>query len=189
MPNPSSARAKKILGDLVDAAIGARTHFDMWWAQVHTAKLEPKYFQAMNAHSDFFLASQNAHYKAMFVDFALLFDGTKSTSSISAYLRVIQESMGASKFKQLKADFDALKRRAKPLIEVRHSTVAHINVNLTEKEFFAALDMTWDEIRGVINDAVAFIACLADSSPGQLSIPSEGRMERATIRLLKSVKL
>ncbi len=189
MHSRSCSRAAKILNDLIDAAIGAKMHSDIWWAQMHAVKLNPQLLQVMNRHSDFFRASQDAHYKAMFVDFALLFDNTRGVSSIAAYLRVVQGNIAESRLAQLRTEFENLQKLAVPLIKVRNVTVAHVNADTTEAEFFKALGITWNEIRNAINGAVAFVACIADSNPGQIGIPRDGRLEEATILLFEAVRI
>ena len=78
----------KILADLISSATGAKTHYEVWWAQVNEAI--PQYVRTMNEHSDFFLASRDAHYKAFMIDISCLFDKRSDSSSLPNYLPLIR---------------------------------------------------------------------------------------------------
>lgn len=180
----------KILDDLVQAAIAAKTHFQMLWAQKHTAMLQPDLRRTMNTHSEFFLASQDAHFKAIFVDFALIFDKRKDVSSASNYLRLTKDSMPKAEWAALNNEYIVLRQRVKPVVQVRHDAIAHVSAELTEKDVFERLGFTWDEIRAAVDDAATFVTHLAGhQSAGQLGIPRDKRLEEATLRLLATLKI
>ena len=175
----------KILEDLVVSATGVKAHFDVWWAQVSEAK--PKYASAMNKHSDFFRASQDAHYTAFFIYLAHLFDKRPDVSSIPKYLELIKAETAPERFLQLESDYNALTARATPLVKVRHKRVAHVDVKLSEKDIFAEINLTWDEIRKIIYDVASFVDDLhvVPSGCGKRGIPRDGRLSEATLHLFE----
>lgn len=175
----------KIIGDLVDSAIGAKAHFEIWWAQASEAK--PHLLRAMNAHSDFFRASYNAHYTAFFVNFAHLFDPRPDLSSITTYFSAIRATADPAALVLLEAEFAKLSARARPLVIARHKTVAHVDSRLTEKDVFAPLNITWDEVRDTIYDSVEFVAKLASAGSGSLGIPRDRRLIEATLKMIKAL--
>ena len=180
--NPS-----KLLSDLISSATGAKAHYDMWWAQVNEAK--PQFVHLMNEHSDFFLASQDAHYTAFFVHIAHLFDKRADSSSLPTYLDAIRNQTNPARMQLLEARYADLAIRAAPLITVRHKTVAHIDARLTEKDVFSPLNITWNQVRNVIYDTALFVAELAGvDQPGEVGIPRDGRLGEATMRILGALR-
>ena len=180
-------KPSKLLADLLSSATGAKAHYDMWWAQVNEAK--PEFARLMNEHSDFFLASQDAHYTAFFVHIAHLFDKRADSSSLPTYLDAIRGQTDPARMQSLEARYAALAVRAAPLITVRHKTVAHIDARLTEKDVFAPLNITWNQIRSVINDTALFVTELTGAAqPGEVGIPRDGRLGEATMRLLGALR-
>lgn len=175
----------KILRDLVSSAIAAKTHYEVWWAQASEAK--PKLVGLMNAHSDFFHASYDAHYTSFFVNLAHLFDARADSSSIPTYFSAIRSNTDAIAMAVLESDFAALAARARPLVIARHKTVAHVDARLTEKDVFKPLNITWDEVRDVIYDSAEFVARLTSSPSGSIGIPRDRRLEEATLKLIRAL--
>lgn len=177
----------KILSDLISSATGAKAHYDIWWAQMSDAK--PQLVGVMNKHSDFFRASQDAHYTACFIYLAHLFDRRPDSSSLPNYLALVRSSTEPTKFQDIEARFFALANRVAPLITVRHKTVAHLDAALSEKDVFGPLNITWNEIRSVIHDAAGFVEQLAGAPhQGAIGIPRDGRLGEATLKLLRALK-
>jgi hypothetical protein len=177
----------KVLSDLIASAIGAKTHYDLWWAQVSDAK--PKFASVMNQHSDFFLASQDAHYTAFFVYFAHLFDKRKDASSIQTYIKILNANAKTEDLRELEAHAEMLSKRAAPLLTLRHNIIAHVNAQLSETDVFGPLQITWNEIRSVIHDSASFVAKLAGASYiGEVGIPRDDRLKEAAIKLLSAIQ-
>jgi len=180
-------KRSKVLADLVSSATGAKTHYDVWWAQMSDAK--PQCFRSMNEHSDFFRASQDAHYTACFIYLAHLFDKRSDSSSLPTYLALIREETDPTKFQDIESSYTALANRAAPLVTVRHKTVAHIDARLSEKDVFSPLNITWNEVRRIIYHAATFIEQLAGAPhQGAIGIPRDGRLGEATLKLLRALK-
>ncbi len=178
--------SSKILGDLVDSAIAAKVHFEVWWAQASEAK--PKLVGLMNAHSDFFHASHDAHYTAFFVNLAHLFDSRADSSSIPTYFSSIRPKTDAVSMAVLEARYAALSVRARPLVIARHKTVAHIDARLNEKDVFAPLNVTWNEVRDIIYESAEFVAKLASEPSGSIGIPRDRRLIEATLKLIHALE-
>ncbi|MBO1017660.1 hypothetical protein IPU70_29165 [Achromobacter sp. SD115] len=176
----------KILGDLIDSAIAAKVHFDVWWAQASEAK--PHLVAVMNEHSDFFLASYDAHYTAFFVNFAHLFDPRSDSSSIPTYFSSVQATADISALAALEAEFAGLASRARPLLKVRYKTVAHVEKRLTAKDVFAPLNITWNDVRDIIYESCEFVAKLASTPAGSLGIPRNRRLTEATLNMIRALK-
>lgn len=178
--------SSKVLGDLIVSATSAKAHFEIWWAQVSEAR--PVLVNIMNGHSDFFNASADAHYMAFFVCIAHLYDKRHDSSSIPTYLRESADTIKADSLQQLQIEYGGLAARAAPLITARHKTVAHIDGKLSEKEVFAALDVTWNEVRAVVYDSARYVAKLAGTSDlGSIGICRDRRLSEATLRLIRSL--
>lgn len=176
----------KVLGDLITSATSAKAHFEIWWAQVNEAK--PRLVGKMNEHSDFFLASADAHCIAFFVYLAHLFDERQDSSSIPTYLRASSKILDSAKLHELQMEYAALAKRAVPLITARHKTVAHIDAALREEDVFEPLAVTWNEVRAVIYDSAIFVAKLTGTSDlGSIGICRDRRLIEATLRLIESL--
>lgn len=176
----------KILGDLVTSATSAKGHFEVWWAQASEAK--PDLASVMNQHSDFFRASADAHYTAFFVYLAHLFDKRPDSSSIPTYLKAATTTLDPEKLASLRAEFDALAVRAAPLVTARHKTVAHIDARLSEKDVFAPLNITWNQVRDIAYDSAKFVAKLAGTTDlGSIGICRDRRLIESTLKLIKAL--
>jgi hypothetical protein len=176
----------KVRADIKKSAAGTKAHYDVWWAQVSDAK--PQFVSVMNEHSAFFHASQDAHYMACFSYLAHLFDKRSDSSSLPTYLSLIRDQTEPSKFQEIEARNAALADRAKPLLTVRHKTVAHIDARLSEKDVFAPLNITWNEIRSIIHDVAAFVEQLTRVPEVAIEIPRDGLLRESTLKLLRAVK-
>jgi hypothetical protein len=179
---------RSVLADVVNSATAAKVHFEVWWAQANEAK--PALLRQMNAHSDFFRASYDAHYMAYRVYVGHLFDATPRTASIAAYLREVNLRTPVAEHEALEGEYKALLKRAKTLIVARHKTVAHIDQFLTEKEVFAQADpTTYNQTRDLIYDVAQFVAKLAghESQPGVIGIARDRRLLEATLALIRAL--
>lgn len=176
----------KVREDVLQAAIGAKVHYDVWWAQVNGGRT--RFPAVLRQHSDFFGASQNAHYTAFFIYFAQLFDKGRNNSSIATYLRLAKGTTSSAEHAALQSEFVALSARAEPLLTVRHLLVAHVGLPFTEKQVFQPLGITWNDIRARIHDSSAFVArAVGAPSPGEVGIPRDGRLQEATMGLLEAL--
>jgi hypothetical protein len=176
----------KILNDLIGSSSAAKTHFDVLWAQVSEAR--PKFLDVMNEHGDFFRASYHAHYTAFFVHLAHLFDPRKDSSSITTYFSAIRATTDPVALSILEAEYADLHFRAQPLIKARHKTVAHVDAALKERDLFAQLNITWNEIRSIIYAAAEFVAKLASQNEVSAGIPRDGRLFDATLRMIRALQ-
>ncbi len=175
---------RKVLSDLVTSAGSAKAHFEVWWALESEAK--PALVDTMQAHSDFFRASSDAHYNAFFTYLAHLYDKRRDTSSIKNYLKLATDIISAERHHAHSLEHHALLARATPLVEVRHNTVAHISAKLTERDVFTPLSIRWEEIRAVVYDSAVFVAKLAGTSDlGSIGICRDRRLIDATLKVIR----
>jgi len=176
----------KVREDILQAAIGSKAHYDVWWAQVSEGRAQ--FPAALHQYSDFFGASQDAHYTAFFIYFGQLFDKRRDTSSIATYLRLAKRSIRSRDYSALHSEYLALAGRAEPLLTVRHSLIAHVSAALSEREVFRPLGVTWNEIRARIHDASAFVArAVGAAAPGDVGIPRDGRLYESTVAVLEAL--
>lgn len=179
---------RSVLADIVQSAIGAKAHFEIWWAQASEAR--PSLLRQMNEHSDFFNASYDAHYLAYHVYVGQLFDTTPRTASIQTYLKEVRNRAPDKEFKALESEYKALSKRSRTLVVARHKTVAHVDSMLTEKEVFQQADpITYTQARDLIYDVAQFVAKLAGhaDSPGQIGIGRDRRLVEATLKLIRAL--
>jgi hypothetical protein len=137
---------RKVLSDIIQSAICMKAHYDTWWAFVHDGRLDANYKNAMLNSSDFIRVTEQAHYTAAFVYFAHLYDKREDASSIHNYLSLIKTEVNADYYNDLVRQFEDLKCRAKPILNVRHKLIAHVDNRLSEFDVFKEIGMTWDEM-------------------------------------------
>lgn len=177
----------KILSDLITSATSAKAHFEVWWAQASEAR--PQFDYIVNNHSDFFHASRDAHYTAFFVYLAHLFDKRANSSSIPTYLLSIKPIAEATTYQNIQRKYASLELRARPLLTARHKTVAHVDALLTEKDVFAPMNTTWNEVRELVYDSAMFVAELAGTTDlGSIGICRDRRHIESTLRLIRTLK-
>ena len=183
-----SIKPSKILNDLIRSASAAKIHYEVWWAQKNEAK--PDLEQVMNEHSDFFRASADAHYTALFVNLAYLYDKRPDSSCLLTFLNESVNSIESIHLILLCEEYEALAIRAAPLITVRHKTVAHIDAKLSEQAVFASLDTIWkNQVREIVYDSAVFVAKLAGSNDfGTTGIPRDRRFIESTLKLINALQ-
>lgn len=178
--------ASKVLEDIVQSTIGAKTHFDMWWALANQARLAHE--DVLEEHCDFFDATYDAHYTSFFVYIAHLFDKRADSSSIPRYFQLMGSKAGSPWNQNLENRFAKIAIRAEPLVIARHKTVAHVDALLSEKDVFAPFDTTWNDVRAILTDIVAFVIDIRGAKhPGEIGIPRDGRMKEALFSLLEQL--
>ena len=178
---------RKILSDIVQSSICMKAHCDTWWAFVHDGRLSTEYKKAMLNNSDFIRSTEQAHYTAAFVYFAHLFDKRKDSSSIPNYLLLIKTEVETDYYHDLEMQFENIRSKAQPILNIRHKLIAHIDIQLSEHEVFKEMGMTWNEIIKVLHDTAKFVALLAGSEPGLLGIPRDGRLADGVLKVLKKL--
>lgn len=176
----------KTLVDIHESSLAAKIHFDAWWALAGEAKGARKV--TMHKHQDYFGAAWNAQYMSFFVCFAHLFDRRPDSSSLPTYLAKLKAEEGEAVAAPLFAEYESLASRAKPLIVARHKAVAHVDAELTEKDVFLELNVSWKEIRDVLTETINFVVkILGAKSPDELGFPRDGRLRDATFRVLDAL--
>jgi len=181
----SSTRVDRssLLCGVARSAIGAKVHYEIWWAQVSDAA-EP-YYDKIDEHSAFFRASRDAHYMAFFIYLGHLFDRSNDACSLKEYEKLLSKEARQPLDEAVARKFREFKEKGDPIRKIRNKTVAHINSRLSETDVFGPLNMTWNEIRKLIYDVTAFVAELqADAS----EIPRDGHFGKATLKLFRALR-
>lgn len=139
---------EKILQDLLESIIVAKAHYQTWWALANEAR--PKFIPIMNQFVDFFITTQDAHFNSMIMNLAHLFDTRRDASTLINYLKSEKSNYTSVEFKNLKDEINKLTELAKPILEIRHKTVAHKDQNLNEIKVFQSASITPNQIRDLI---------------------------------------
>ena len=184
----TSIESSKILNDLVRSASRAKIHYEVWWAQESEAK--PDLATVMKEHSEFFLASADAHYTALLINLAHLYDKRPDSSSLFTFLNESVNSIESNYLILLWEEYDALAIRAAPLITVRHKTVAHIDAKLSQQAVFASLDtIRNNQVREIVYDTAVYVAKLAGTNDlGSIGIARDRRLIECTLKLIHALQ-
>ncbi|HAF01891.1 MAG TPA: hypothetical protein DCO68_13525 [Methylophilaceae bacterium] len=144
----------------------------------------------MNEHSDFFRASADAHYTALFVNLAHLYDKRPDSSCLLTFLNESANFIESNRLVLLREEYEVLANRAAPLITVRHKTVAHIDAKLSEQAVFASLDTIWiNQVREIVYDSTIFVAKLAGTTDlGAIGIARDQRFIECTLKLISALQ-
>lgn len=180
-PNPD-----KVLADLVESAIEARAHYQVWWALANQAR--PRLVARMNLFPDFFAASQRAHFDSMILHLAHLFDKRRDVSSIQTYLRVARASFPVTDVSAVRSRFVPLAKVQAAVAEIRHNLVAHKNVGLTERQVFTQAGVTPNQVRDLILEAAAVVDDFRRRRGWTNGVFTSDRFSQATLGVLESMR-
>ena len=100
----------KLLDDLAESATCARAHYQVWWALAN--RIYPDLEDRANDYADFFRASFDAHYTAMFINVGHLFDRRKDSSSVKTLLDLLVNDLTEDEHASFTTRFEALAARA-----------------------------------------------------------------------------
>lgn len=184
---PAQIDQDKILSDLIDSAIEAKAHYQVWWALAHHAR--PRFVKGMNRFPDFIIATQRAHYDSMIIHLAHLFDKHPTASSIYRYLCLSQETIPNEDVKLLEKQLEPYTQVIKSVIIIRNNTVAHKNVGMTEHQVFKLAGITPDQVSNLINSVVSVIEALRRAKGWVNGIFDSDRYSRATLGVLAALEI
>lgn len=182
----SNTTAEKVLSDLIESTIEAKAHYQVWWALVNQAR--PKYVATMNRYPDFFIATQRAHFDSMVLNLAHIFDKRIDVSSIFTYLALTELEFTAADLQALRGEISALVSVVDAIKTIRHKSVAHKDAALNEKQVFALADVTPNQIRDLILDAVSVIEGLRRRKGWANGVFESERFSEATLRVLSTLE-
>jgi len=176
----SDARAIVVL--LMEEGSAARAHFQIWWTSRNLAI--PKYLPTMDDHSDFFLASNAAHFKSFFLALSKIFDRDKRAAGVS-HLKEALRNEGRSKVAdEFEKTIEPLAILVQRVMNIRNRTIAHNERELPRDKVYEIYGSTPNEIRSLIDSTCSAINNVAQALGITNSIFENDRLERSTLEML-----
>ena len=181
----TSADGDKILHDLLDSAIEAKAHYQIWWALANRAR--PRYVRSMNRFADFFIACQRALFDGMIIHIAHLYDRQRSSSSIEAYLRHAKSHLPTSVVSSVKTQLTQFQGIVRAILTIRHNIVAHKCAGLSERAVFKQAGVTPNQMRDLIHASVRIVESFRRAKGWTNGVFDNERFEQSTLGLLKAL--
>ncbi len=175
----------KVLLNLLESAIYAKAHYQIWWALCNQA--HPRYDPAMNRFIDFFSVTECAHFGAMTVNLAHLFDKRGDSSSLLTYLRIDAAAFPSLELMTLKKRVESLALVAESVLKIRHKAVAHKDATFNEKQVFDDADITPDKIRDLIHSCADLVDDLRRRKRWSNGVFEGQRFADATLGLVQAL--
>ena len=73
------------------------------------------------------------------------------------------------------------------MVKARHKSVAHVDAFLSEREVFADLSFTWNELRDVIEDSCTLVRALVRDAALSRAVFDGSRYGDATLELIRAL--
>lgn len=176
----------KVLVNLIESATDAKAHYQIWWALANQAR--PRLVRQMNRFPDFFIATQRAHFDSMIVHLAHLFDKQPAATSIEKYLSVARSILPVMDLSSLGKQLALMHPVIKAVLTIRNNVVAHKNADLTDRQVFKKAGVTPNQVRDLINSAVAVVEYLRRAKEWTSGVFESDRYAQATLRLIEALK-
>lgn len=180
----------KHIEKLRGTVMAAELNYDIWW--VYKSKdTRPQYIETMNRYLLFFHTSIEAHFVATLLALYRLYDKRKrnNTFNIPSLLKKMENGNSIDKASLIEAN--GLCDKAKPLWKkvrtIRNEAIAHMTNKRTYEEVFKKADVTYDELRDLIEITKELLNKISHAWNGNTyAFNLESRDD--TIRLLKDLK-
>jgi hypothetical protein len=177
--------ADKVLADLIESSIEAKAHYQIWWALAHQAR--PRLDKQMERFPDFFIATQRAHFDSMIMHLAHLFDKDHATANIKKYISEAPTIRSVDRL-LLKKQLALMHPVVKAVLIIRHNVVAHRNAAHAEHQWFKKAGTTPNQVRALINSAVALVETLRRARGCKWGVFDNDRFARDTLGLLEALE-
>ena len=141
--------ARAIVVQLMEEGSAARAHFQIWWALRNLAI--PQYLPMMNAHADFFLASNAAHFKSFFLALSKLFDRDLRASGVSNLKDTLRNEGHSKIADDFEKQIEPLATLVERVMSIRNRTIVHNERELPRDKVYEIYGSTPNEIRSLID--------------------------------------
>jgi hypothetical protein len=183
----SMTRAGAIALTLIDEAIAARAHYQVWWALRNLAI--PKYLSIMNVSTyvDFFHASNAGHYKLFLLALGKAFDRDTRVAGFSELRKSLRAEGRADVAREISRRLKLCEPHVKAILGIRSKSLVHNEQDMPRHKLYKLHGITPNQLRTVVDTVSNVMNYVAQ----ELDIPNgvfEGdRLEKATLALLDAL--
>ena len=136
----------------------AKIFYDVWWLY-EGVDTRSKYLPAMNRYSEFFRFDSHAHFVALIVHLAALFESRSDTIN---FAQLIDEAASSSlvplgAVSEARAGLDVVSALPPKLAILRSNLFAHRSAELSYAEAFAKAEITSDQIRDLAVEGLRIV--------------------------------
>ena len=181
-------KATHIAQVLIEEAIKARAHFQIWWAL--RSRALPRYYDVMNdlVHVDYFHAANSGHYTLFFLSLAKLFDRDSRVAGIREFKRSLRAEGRASASLAIARALKPHEPIVRRVMAIRNRTVVHNEHGISRQKVYSINGVTPNEIRELIDATCSAINEAACGLGLGNSIFDSDRAEEATLRMLETLE-
>lgn len=109
---------------LTQQIIRSRVFYDLWWFTAG-AESRPKIVDALNELPVYFRFNEHAHFVAMIIHSANVFDTTRSTISLPRLARDVLDPSRYEAHQEIAAEVGRLRDTARGILKIRNNAIAH----------------------------------------------------------------
>jgi hypothetical protein len=147
------------LEELFQDLMRARDTYEAWW-NLKNEEVRPKYVEAMNRYSEYFIVALHSHFVAMLMALFRLYDDTNPKAlSIPRFLVSAQSEPNMPR--EVRERAEAGLQRVAPVVKkirlLRDKVFAHRDRSYTYERALEEVDLTPDEIGQLTDDTLVII--------------------------------
>ena len=123
----------------------AKTHYEIWEA-LQEVRLSDEELQVMNAYSDFFSLTIEAHFKCFISEFYRLLENRSDTVNIPMVIKALEKNSSSHNHIVLSELFEGLQETWSKFATIRHKSVAHYDARVSQQMIFRDASLSPEEI-------------------------------------------
>jgi hypothetical protein len=179
------SEARSLALSLIDEAIAARAHFQVWWALRNVAV--PKYLPTMDdyAHVDFFHASNAGHYKVFLLALSKIFDRHPQAGGMQALRNALRVEGHGSVAEEISLQLEPFAAQIRSVDGIRNKSLVHNEKGMPRSEVYALNEVTPDQLRELIDKTAEVMNQVAHRLGISNGVFEGDRLQRATISMLE----
>lgn len=180
--------AREITELLIEEGVGARAHFQVWWALRNLAL--PKYHATMSEfrYVDFFHAANSGHYVLFFLYLSKIFDRDPRVAGIAELKRSLVSEGFAAVAADLEGTLAPYAMHVEKVMGIRNRSVVHNEHAISRDAVYELNGITPNELRKLIDVTCEAINEVARSLGISNVIFESLRTQEATMRMLEALQ-
>ena len=189
----ASPLTRDLLQKLAAGINFSQAGYEVWFTLAGKDKAYDKYSAELQDYHyrDFFDSVLNAHFKAMFIEIACLFDSHEQASSFYKLQESLKDDGRVDLVDRIENELLSHRDLIKRIKGNRNKRIAHYDMTWTEERVYKEFGVTPNEIGsllGVFNELLRDIYKIVVSPDTAYPIARPGRFDDATYRLLRVVR-
>lgn len=182
------ATSREITNRLIEEGIGARAHFQIWWALRNLAL--PKYYQTMSQlrYVDFFHAANSGHYVLFFLHLSKIFDRDSRVAGVAELRRTLVSEDLSPLAQQFENTLSPYQPQVQKILGIRDRSIVHNDHAIPREEVYEINGITPDQICELIDVTCGAINVVARALGINNTIFESNRSQDATLAMLETLE-